>query len=92
MMWWIWLLLGATCLLGSTLLAILIGSIIRSAESRKLDESFNHARRARAGRASCGRCGHPRFCHTHYHPRAYCSLCDNASHNRVIGPCGGTWL
>ena len=48
MMWWTWLLLGAAWLLGSTLLAILIGSIIRSAESRKLDESLNRARRVRA--------------------------------------------
>jgi hypothetical protein len=91
MMSWTWLLLGATWFLGSTLLAILVGSAIRSADAKELGESSDHARRARAGRASCRRCGHPRFCHTSYRPRTYCSLCDNASHDRVIGPCSGTW-
>jgi hypothetical protein len=82
MTWWTWLLLGATTwFLGSTLLAILVGSATRSAESGKLRESFDHARRgARAGRVSCRRCGHPRFCHTHHHPRTYCSQCECSSY------------
>ncbi len=64
MTWWTWLLLGGTTwFLGSTLLAVLVGSAIRSAES------FDHAHPdARAGRASCRRSGHPRFCHTHNQP------------------------